>query len=172
MAKIIAAMFDTLEEADSAAEALRRERFRPEDISVFHVNAPGQHGTYPIGGDVDEDRGAREGDDSAGKGAAAGAIAGGVAGSVGGPAGAAIGAAVGAYTGSVAGAMEGLGDKQDKERKAGVMVAVNAGDERGEELALKSLRAIPARSIEKAEGEWRDGDWVDFDPLRPPKVVG
>lgn len=172
MTTIIAGMFDTIEQANHAADELKRERFAQDDVSIFHVNPPGQHATYPIGGDVDEDRGAKEGDDGAGKGAAAGAVAGGVAGSVGGPAGAAVGAAVGAYTGSFAGAMNELGDKQSRQREAGVMVAVNAGDDdAGSDAAVNALRECGAENIERASGEWRNGDWADFDPVRPPSYV-
>src|SRR5688572_12889127 len=141
MTTVIAGMFDTLDEANRAAKELRKERFIDEDISIFHVNPPGQHDSYPIGGDVKEDRGAKEGDEGAGKGATAGAVAGGTAGAVAGPAGAAVGAAVGAYTGSLIGAVSELGDKQSRQRRAGVMVAVNAANDAGEESALKALRA-------------------------------
>jgi hypothetical protein len=51
------------------------------------------------------------------------------------------------------------------------MVAVNAGDDAGAESALKALRASGADGIEKAHGEWRNGDWADFDPLATPSYV-
>jgi hypothetical protein len=168
MATIIAGMFETLEQANMAADELRRE-FSTRDVGVFHINPPGQHATYPIGGDELADPGAKEGDEDAGKGTTAGAIAGGVAGAVGGPGGAALGAAVGAYTGSMVGAMQGLGARESTERPGGVMVAVNASD--GEERALDILRARNADGIERAQGEWRDGDWTDFDPAKPPSYV-
>ena len=28
-----------------------------------------------------------------------------------------------------------------------------------------------ARDIEQAEGQWLDGDWVDFDPVAVPRLV-
>lgn len=171
MATIIAGMFETMEQANQTAEALQRERFASEDISVFYVTPPGQHDAHPIGGDVDEDRGAEEGDEGAGKGAAGGAAAGAAVGAAGGPAGAALGAAVGAYTGSLAGAMSELGEKQSRQRGAGVMVAVNADSGGGEDSAIKVLRANGAEAIERAEGELRNGDWSDFDPVRPPVLV-
>lgn len=171
MSKIVAGMFETMEQADQTARALQNERFASEDISVFYIGPPGQHDTYPIGGDVDEDRGAEGGDEGAGKGAAGGAVAGAAVGAAGGPAGAALGAAVGAYTGSVAGVMSGLGDKQSRQRGAGVMVAVNADSAGGEDSAINVLRANGAEAIEKAEGELRNGDWSDFDPVRSPVLV-
>lgn len=171
MATIIAGMFETLAKANLAVEELHRERFNSEDVSVFHINAPGQHATYPIGGDVDEDRGAREGDKTAVKGAAAGAAVGGTAGMAAGPVGAAVGAAVGAYTGSLVGAVQGLGKDQDRERPAGVMVAVNTGEGENQGKAIQVLRDRGARGVERAEGQWRNGDWVDFDPVRRPSYV-
>ncbi len=169
MTRIIAGMFETIEEANSAAQELRRDRFGEEGVSVFHVNPPGQHAQYAIGGDEFADPGAKKGDEGAGKGATTGAVVGGIAGAVGGPPGAAVGAAVGAYTGSVVGAMSGLGDRPNVDRPAGVMVAVNAGD--AEETAIQVLRARGARGIERAEGEWRDGDWADFDPSKTPQYI-
>lgn len=170
MTTIIAGMFETLEQANLAAQELRGE-FSTRDVGVFHINPPGQHDTYPIGGDERADPGAKEGDEDAGKGATAGAVAGGAAGAVGGPAGAALGAAVGAYTGSMVGAMQGLGATNSTERPAGVMVAVNVGDPAREDAAAQVLRASGAEGVERAEGEWRDGDWVDFNPARPPSYI-
>jgi hypothetical protein len=170
MARIIAGVFETIDEANAAAEELRRDRFASDGVTVFHLNPPGQHGQYKLGGDEFADPGAKEGDEGAGKGAGAGAVVGGVAGAVGGPAGAAVGAAVGAYTGSVVGAMSGLGDRPSIERPAGVMVAVNAGDD-GEKTAVEVLRAHGAQGIERAEGEWRNGDWTDFDPAKAPQYI-
>ena len=28
------------------------------------------------------------------------------------------------------------------------------------------------RDLERAQGEWSDGEWVDFDPLAPPHKIG
>jgi hypothetical protein len=33
------------------------------------------------------------------------------------------------------------------------------------------LRAHGALEIERAEGEWRDAAWIDFDPRRIPDFV-
>ncbi|MDI9653796.1 hypothetical protein QM306_36210, partial [Burkholderia cenocepacia] len=30
------------------------------------------------------------------------------------------------------------------------------------------LRATGAKSIERVEGDWQDGEWRDFDPVRRP----
>jgi hypothetical protein len=36
---------------------------------------------------------------------------------------------------------------------------------------IYTLRAEGAVDIERAEGEWRDGDWVDFNPIAAPRLV-
>ena len=76
MATIIAGMFETQVEADRAIGALKAAGFGGNDITSFYLNPPGQHATYPIGGDAHHDAGAKE----AGKTAAAGATVGGVTG--------------------------------------------------------------------------------------------
>jgi hypothetical protein len=40
-----------------------------------------------------------------------------------------------------------------------------------EQRIVDTLRAQGAADIEEAEGEWRDGDWVDFNPVAKPKLV-
>jgi hypothetical protein len=47
------------------------------------------------------------------------------------------------------------------------MIAVNV-DRQGMELrALNVLKRCGARDVGRAEGEWRDGSWRDFDPRAP-----
>jgi len=36
---------------------------------------------------------------------------------------------------------------------------------------VELLQRMGATDIERAEGIWRNGDWVDFDPLAPPQLV-
>ena len=123
----------------------RSRRCRPQGSAgttsrSFYLNPPGQHATYPIGGDAHHDEGTKH----AGKTAAAGAAVGGVTGLALGTAVAAAaepglaavaaiaGAGVGAYVGSLAGGLTGTehGDPREAsteepvERNAGVMVAV------------------------------------------------
>lgn len=63
------------------------------------------------------------------------------------------------------------GEDYEEERRAGVMVAVNTGDGARQQAAIDALRARGAETIERAKGKWRDGDWVDFDPARPPSYI-
>ena len=83
------------------------------------------------------------------------------------------GAAAGAYAGSLAGAVQKMGDDTPAPtpRPAGVMVAVNAGTPEDCEVAIDVLRERGARMIERAQGEWRGGKWIDFDPVRVPDIV-
>jgi hypothetical protein len=183
MATIIAGEFATMEETEAAAAALRAADFSQPDVSVFMLNSPGQHGLHPLGGDQDADPGASKTD----KGAVSGAVIGGAVGlGVGaaslaatdvGPAIAATAAAVGAYTGSLIGALNKTGNHESPEppadvRHAGAMVAVNTTSQEAEQNAIEILRAHGAGQIERAEGRWEDGKWLDFDPRATPNIVG
>jgi hypothetical protein len=55
-------------------------------------------------------------------------------------------------------------------RRGGLMIAVNLGKV-DEAPVVELLRQMGAEDIERAEGTWRDGDWIDFDPIAPPKLV-
>jgi outer membrane lipoprotein SlyB len=180
MATIIAGIFETLKQAEAAAGALRNGGCVEDDVSIYHINAPGQHAKYPIGGDEDEDPGARQADTGAVKGALAGAgVGAGVGALVGGPVGAVAGAAAGAYAGAFGGALNSLG-KDDtpgapgspvERRPAGTMVAVNASQGPSDELIVGVMREHAALSIEKTQGEWKDGQWIDFDPTSVPRFL-
>jgi hypothetical protein len=51
------------------------------------------------------------------------------------------------------------------------MVAVNTDSPEDDEVAIGLLRAGGARMIERAQGTWRNGKWVDFDPVSTPNIV-
>jgi hypothetical protein len=177
MTRIIAATFEASPQADAAARALRDAGFPDESVSTYHNNAPGQHGLLPIGGDEVADPEARGAGGGAAKGALLGAAAGaGVGAAIGGPLGAVAGAGVGAYTGALGGALNQLADEDQTlppaRRPAGIMVAVQLrGADASEGTAIAVMRDNDALSIEEAEGEWRDGQWADFDPLQPPHLI-
>ena len=52
-------------------------------------------------------------------------------------------------------------------RRAGVLTAVHV-TVATESAAAQVLRDCGGKDVEKAEGRWREGDWVDFDPVAPP----
>lgn len=180
MDTIIAGRFETWEKAEAAAQTLFSDsNIDPESLCKFYVGPPGHHAAYPIGGDQDADPDA---DHAQNKGAKASAIGAGIAGAAALPAGplaAATAAAVGAYTGSLVGSLSGMEDEDGNPqsrnpaiRSAGVMVAIKILPESSEaDSVIRALKQQGAQDIEKTEGEWRDGQWFDFDPVAPPKLV-
>ncbi len=175
MDQIIAGRFQTKDDADAAA-ALMAPYVDSADICIFHNNPPGQHDAYAVGGDEDEDPGAKGADKSAAGTAVAAGLAAGAVGALGGPVVALAAAATGAYLGSLAGAMAGLGPDDDKPRASvrrpgGVMLSVRIASAANEKRVIATLRAQGAADIEEAQGVWRDGDWTDFDPVAAPRLV-
>jgi len=130
MDRIIAAHVGSQLKAQHVADSLMEAGIPRGDMDVSYVPPPGQHATYPIGGDVSTDEGAKAAPGSAVKGvaigAAAGAVAGGVAAVAAAPIGGvalaplvtAVGAGVGAHLGGLMGAMKGLGEAEEKHRQA------------------------------------------------------
>lgn len=181
MANILSAQFDDFERAEMVASDLRLLGFAGDDIEQFALNAPGQHDRLPLGGDEDSDRAARDGDEGAVAGAtlggAAGLALGAVAIPVVGPLAAAAGLAVGAYTGSLAGAVNTMGEEhapgrpEITPRPAGVRVVVQVPTSLHRTRALETFARHHARSVEEAEGAWREGSWIDFDPVSEPRWV-
>ena len=164
MTTIIAGMFDTVHKAEDAMGKLIGGQFGAKDVCTFANNPPGQHDAFPIGGDENEDPGSKHADGDAGKGAAVGLGT-----------GAAVGAGIGAYLGSLAGAlhgMEGRGTQEDPVgRPAGIVVAVRIESGKAEQSAISTLQTFGAIHVEKAEGQWNDGKWIDFDPLSMPVIL-
>ena len=175
MEQILAGRFKTKSDADAVA-ALMTQYVDPTDICIFHNNAPGQHDAVAVDEGVDDEPGAEDaGKSSAGTAVAAGLTAGAV-GALGGPVVALAAAAVGAYSGSMVGGIAGLGDHDNEPpapelRPGGVMLAVRIADPLIEKRVIATLRAQGAADIEQAQGEWRDGDWVDFNPVAAPRLV-
>jgi hypothetical protein len=54
---------------------------------------------------------------------------------------------------------------------SGVLVAVRAVEFAKRVAAVNVLRAEGAQDIERADGTWQAGEWIDFDPLKPPLLV-
>lgn len=181
MTLILSGQFDDFERAEMVASDLRSLGIADDEIEMFALNAPGQHDRFPVGGDEDADRQAEQGDEGAMGGAALGGAAGLALGAaaipVVGPLAAAAGIAVGAYTGSLAGAVTTMGDQAEgpaqppTPRPAGVRVAVNVPGDANRASVVDTFNRHHARSIEEAEGTWRNGSWVDFDPVSVPRWV-
>ena len=174
MDHIIAGRFETKVKADGAAAGIVRYLDRA-DICVFHNNSPGQHGTGLTSGECEANPGLEAESRKTAVAAMAAGLAGGVLGMAGGPVVALAAAGVAAYTVSFVGAMSGMQDKQSRElpnlRPAGVILAIRIPNPGIERFVLNDLRNAGAKDIEQAEGNWRNGDWSDFDPVRPPHLV-
>ena len=185
MSAIVAGSFRHIAETEPVIEALEALGIPKARYQVFHVNAPGQHAVLASGGDVDKDSGAQHTDTGVTVGAVTGGVAGAVIGTaVGGPLGAMAGAGVGAYVGSLGGALASTQDgdtegshspqaapEERAPRRGGVLIAVSIADARERVAVIDSLRRSGAEDIEATTGEWRDRDWIDFDPTRPPSLV-
>ncbi len=193
MTPIIAGRFEQEAQATYAAEALRQRGFAAEDVSIFYLNPPGQHATFPVGGDRDKSHGAAGAHSGALKGAAIGGVVGlgvgAAAAPLVGPAAAIAGAGAGAYVGSLAGALGDMGETDSAakergepaveatvdgipmERPAGFIVAARAPEYARRVVAANILQSVGAKDVERADGTWQMGKWVDFDPLQSPKLV-
>jgi hypothetical protein len=180
MSKIVAGRFDNLAGAEAVLRALPDEGFARAEFESFFVTPPGQHATFPVGGDVYSDEGARH----AGGGAIKGAL---VGGAIGFAAGIAVylilgqliailaGTGLGAYVGSLIGALSKTraGNvrhatvEHPVERPSGHMVAIRVDRPGSEPRAVETLKRYGARDIESTDGKWQAGDWKDFDPRIP-----
>lgn len=58
-----------------------------------------------------------------------------------------------------------------EDRNAGPMVAVCVDRPGTEAAAILILSRCGAWEIERAEGEWRDGGWQDYDPLADREIL-
>ena len=187
MSTIIAGRFETQAAAESALRALADAGFQRDEYGSFYLTAPGQHSTYPIGGDAHHDEGAKHAGNTAAAGGAIGAATGLALGTAVGAAlepsmaavGAMAGAGVGAYTGSLVGGLSGTrsGDpskasvEEPVERPAGIMVSVCVDRSGIEDKAIGVLREHGALDLERATGEWKAGEWIDFDPRKPARLI-
>ncbi len=180
MENILVGQFDDFQSAQLAAEELRSLGMASDDLQVIFLNAAGQHDRFPIGGDEDADRGARDGESGAMTGAALGGVAGMALAAasvpVVGPVAVAVGIGVGAYAGSLAGAVNKMGNEADRlpgvpPRPAGVRLVAHVLAPVDRERVLSALRRHGARSVEEAVGIWRDGTWTDFDPVNVPRWI-
>ncbi len=178
MASILSGQCDDFEAARAVVDDLLKLGMSDEDLETFALNAPGQHARFPIGGDEDADRNAQGGESGALKGAAlaaAGLALGTAAIPAIGPIAAAAGLAVGAYTGAFAGAVKTMGNApphaEIPQRPAGVRVVAHVPSRQHRECVLATFERHDVRSIEEAEGTWRDASWVDFDPVSVPRWI-
>ncbi|KLU22159.1 membrane protein [Caballeronia mineralivorans PML1(12)] len=200
MSLIIAGRFQTFPKAEAAAQRLFARGFLEEDVTLFYVAPSGQHGLIGTGGGYHADASAQEVSKGAGKGVTIGAVLGAIVGAAlfvlfKAPwLAAVLAAGAGAYVGSLVGAMvharsgtrtaartrtaagteastgnHGSANAVDP-RHSGVVVAVHVAPELQAEAAA-ILRDAGGKEVERASGQWRNGRWADFDPVKPPEPV-
>ncbi|MGF6843224.1 hypothetical protein QF001_007119 [Paraburkholderia youngii] len=174
MSLIVAARFTTFPAAEEAVQRLFNAGFVEEDVTLFFVNPPGQHARFQPGGGTSTDANAREAPKGAEIGVTIGAAVGAVLGvgifavfsaplivSL-------IAAGVSAYVGALVGAMMRTQEASDEEiRGSGVLVAVHVSPDNQLDAA-RVLRDAGGAAIERATGNWQQGRWADFDPLKQP----
>ena len=188
MRTIIVGRYNQQGEAEYASRELLRAGFPLSEMSLFYVNPEGQHALYPLGGDEDESPGTHDAKSGAMRGAAGGVGAGALVGvatmPVLGPAGPLLGAAVGAYAGSLVGALNNMEETEQRAdpvregdapgdvhtHKSGYVLAV-AVDTSGKREDAIEILGERAQEVEETEGTLENGDWADFDPLAPCKVI-
>lgn len=190
MSIIIAARFETFEAAQGAAEALMNDGVPSSDLHTFYVNPPGEHAQLPMGGDRLYDAGSKGAMQGAFGGAALLGVVGAVLGALIGfnfgqslwPV--AIGAGAGAYAGSLMGGLSMLGREKPVDlsippessinqgvRASGVLLAVRADTPQQHQRIAEILGLHGGIEIERAQGRWEAGQWVDFDPLTERRDV-
>jgi len=181
MSTIIAGGFAVLTDAEAAVARLLELGVTRDEMCKYRVNPAGEHNALPGGGDHDASEGAKHADRGAVKGAAIGAAVGLAAGAAAtpllGPAGVAAGVGIGAYTGSLLGGLKSIDREpqpgRDVVRPAETLLAVNADDTPCTEADIvRVFEECGAMQVERAYGQWVDGEWADFDPLSPPHLIG
>lgn len=190
MSKIICGHFDVSVKADAALQELLGAGFTRNEVDSFYTPPPGQNDLTGFGGDVHSDAGARKAGGGAAIGAAIGAVLGALV-ALGAiragllpqtdftAAAVLVAAGLGAYVGSFMGAMTKMrpGTRRNAtvehpvEAPAGRMIAVLSGAPDSEGRIIDLLRRHGARKVFKAEGIWRNGSWLDFDPRSPLATV-
>ncbi|HEY8084344.1 MAG TPA: hypothetical protein VIE69_01925, partial [Methylophilaceae bacterium] len=163
----------SIAKADSIA-VLLNQYIDAKDICIFYNSPPGQHGVLPIGGDENIDPNSEFAHQYAIATGATAGVAAGAIGLFGGPIVALATAGIAAYTGSLLGAMGGM-DDEDKStepprRQSGVFLAVHMANPDDKQRIISTLKAGQAEDIELAQGIWRNGDWVDFNPVEAPHL--
>jgi hypothetical protein len=86
---------------------------------------------------------------------------------------------VGAYVGSLYGALSKTRKPDEAEattehpveQPGGLRIAVRIDESDTEHRAIEVLQRFGGQDLGRAEGEWHNGSWVDFDPRVPPKPL-
>jgi hypothetical protein len=147
MSPIIAGRFALERDAQRALEGLRHQGFAPDDVTAFFVEPQAPRAKH-------SSRTEREAVDVH-------------AGVFGQPVAAAR------RSGTAPGAAQRANQVRPLRppRQGGMHVAVRAAEYAKRLIAVNILQAYGARDVERADGTWIAGKWIDFDPLIPPRLV-
>ncbi len=185
MTIIITGNFEQLPDAQKALADLAAAGIAAEQMSTFFVSPSAEPDQYFEGdGPPPVDEAAKGGASGAAVGAAVGAVAGLATLPLLGPAAVAV-AGAGAYVGSFAGAMLKVEDHNEPgaetpaevlpdpslRRKAGSLIAVAASAPELQRKVADILRTRGGTDIERTEGRLVGGQWTDFDPLAPLRLI-
>jgi len=191
MAKQVVGLFDNMQDAQGAVQALRDAGFTADNISVVANNASGDATSYETSGDG----GTRAAED-AGFGMASGAVMGGLGGLLVGlgalaipgvgpviAAGSlatalgttAVGAGLGAAAGGLVGALVGAGIPEEDAhvyaegvRRGGALVTVTADADEDADRAADILDSYNVVDIDERSGSYREAGWSRFDENAGP----
>ncbi len=184
MTTIITGNFEQLPDAQKALADLAQAGIAAEQMTTFFVSPSAEPDQYFDGdGPPPVDEAAKGGASGAVVGAAVGAVAGLATLPLLGPAAVAV-AGAGAYVGSFAGAMLKVEDHNEpcaetpaevlpasSRRKAGSLIAVAASAPELQRKVADILRTRGGTDIERTEGTLTGGQWTDFDPLAPLRLI-
>ncbi len=183
MATIIAAKVQLQTNAQEVINQLIDAGFSAKKIASFYVNPPGQHATYPIGGDRYQSPNTLNdiSETTEHKGFIAKAAE------------ALIGVKSVDHAEASETASETVKDSNSSNegvrgeaeiaeptvdanaavqvRRAGMLIAIELANPLDQNWLVTLLSKLGASSIEKVEGEIEDGQWLDFDPLSIPNYI-
>jgi phage tail tape-measure protein len=193
MSQIINGNFQDLSAAKLAVAALTHSGLLRNQISLFKVELPGHHLDRPADAAVELEPDSTETKvPEAGVGAISGAAVGGAIGAaialatlpVLGPMVAAAAVSVGAYGGSLYGVLNSMeadeskatedaimSSQEARHRQSGILVALVANDEASQQNAQRILVENGAGDIELTQGTLLNGEWLDFNPRVPLKLL-
>ncbi|WP_028312092.1 hypothetical protein [Derxia gummosa] len=197
MASIIAGRFTDYPAAQRAEGVLLSRGLKHEDVCLYYVNPPGRHARTPIGGDHMSDAASHRTPRGSIAGVAVGAAIGAAVGvgiasgetlsTIPGALLVIVAALIGGLSGALGGALlrtreptqptqprhpsseKPSGAEQDPAvREPGVLLAAHVEDGAARQQVADLLRTVGARDVEQAQGDWRNGEWADFDAVRAP----
>jgi len=161
MATIIVGHFDQVEDLWEAMRLLEGLGFRSTDYAAYYLNPPGHCGVYLLAHDIEDEEGSSLGAS---------------VGNIGEPAGPGVGAYLGMSSGSTSLAAASptasptgshFASANEEMQPSGPMLAIRAAPAAAEAIAVAILGHSVARRINRAQGRWEHGSWIELDRREP-----